>query len=185
MTDSLHSLHSGCICTLGTLLNLSASAQIWGLVQKKNNNIHLKNKRPSLSMKLCHFISNRYLIASVSWLMHSQLSVSCQSELFPALFWSYHLVVMTKLWLDLRVRRFHLSSVLFNTTPSNPSSTATSTPAPSTQTHIQHNGCLPPLTLLLLKNRVVVLSPWKHHTWMCVCVHAYLVNVSLSLSLWY
>lgn len=79
-------------------------------------------------MRLHHFPSNSNLIAVFPWLMHSGLSLSRQPFPFLSLFWSYHLLVMTKLWLDLRMccAFIYLVRCLI-LLPHNPSRTATPT----------------------------------------------------------
>lgn len=85
--------------------------------------------KPSRSMRLHHFSSNSNLTAVFPYLMHSGLSQSCQPFPFLSLFWSYHLLVMTKLWLDLRMCSAFICVVhCLILLPHNPSQTATLTP---------------------------------------------------------
>lgn len=130
-------------------------------------------------MKLHHFPSNSNLTASVPWLVHSGLSLSCQSCLFPSLFWSYHFLVMTKLWLDLRMCSAFIC--LFNIAPPPPTPTPLK-PPPRPPKHTQYNSHLPRLSHPLLKSRVAVWFPWKQRVCMCVFSKCFsLAEIKLDL----
>lgn len=95
------------------------------------------------------------------WIMHSVPSLS---RLAHFLLYFDHLLVMTKLWLDLRMcSAFICLAHCLILPPLTPLE-----PQPRPPRHTTHNGHLPRLTHLLLKSRVAAWFPWKHYACMCV-----------------